>query len=94
MKRRIFLVCLFCCFFRLPIYESIAAIFWQSASYVAKFLLDRFDFPSDFYALDFLRDLKLPLNHNFKQLYSIGGNLILKFKWKVRQNCCHFHFKS
>ena len=34
MKRRIFLVCLFHCFFRLPIYESIAAIFWQSASYV------------------------------------------------------------
>ena len=36
MKRRIFLVCLFYCFFRLPIYESIAAIFWQSASYVFK----------------------------------------------------------
>ena len=34
MKRRIFLVCLFYCFFRLPIYESIAAIFWKSASYV------------------------------------------------------------
>ena len=34
MKRQIFLVCLFYCFFRLPIYESIAAIFWQSASYV------------------------------------------------------------
>ena len=34
MKRRIFSVCLFYCFFRLPIYESIAAIFWQSASYV------------------------------------------------------------
>ena len=28
------MVCLFYCFFRLPIYESIAAIFWQSASYV------------------------------------------------------------
>ena len=34
MKRRIFLVCLFYCYFRLPVYESIAAIFWQSASYV------------------------------------------------------------
>ena len=34
MKRRNFLVCLFYCFFRLPICESIAAIFWQSASYV------------------------------------------------------------
>ena len=34
MKRRIFLVCLFYCFFRLPIYESIAAVFWQSVSYV------------------------------------------------------------
>ena len=33
MKRQIFLACLFYCFFRLPIYESIAAIFWQSASY-------------------------------------------------------------
>ena len=38
MKRRIFLVCLFYCLFRLPIYESIAAIFWQSASYVLIFL--------------------------------------------------------
>ena len=39
MKKRIFLVCLFYCFFfRLPIYESIAAIFWQSASYVLFFV--------------------------------------------------------
>ena len=39
MKRQIFLVRLFYCFFfRLPIYESIAAIFWQSASYVTVFL--------------------------------------------------------
>ena len=37
MKRRIFLVCLFTVFFRLPFYESIAAIFWQSASYVLLF---------------------------------------------------------
>ena len=28
------LVCSFNCFFRLQIYEAIAAIFWQSASYV------------------------------------------------------------
>ena len=34
MKRRIFLVCLLYCFLRLQIYESIAAIFWQSAGYV------------------------------------------------------------
>ena len=33
MKRRIFLVCL-TVFLRLQIYEAIAAIFWQSASYV------------------------------------------------------------
>ena len=33
MKRRIFLVRLYC-FSRLQIYESIAAFFWQSASYV------------------------------------------------------------
>ena len=37
MKKRIFLVCLHC-FFRLLIYESIAAIFWQSASYVLNYL--------------------------------------------------------
>ena len=42
MKRRIFLVCLFYCFFRLPIYESIAAIFWQSASYVYWLLSNEF----------------------------------------------------
>ena len=42
MKRRIFSVCLFYCF-RLPIYESIAAIFWQSASYVF-FLISFFQF--------------------------------------------------
>ena len=40
MKRTIFLVCLFYCFFRLPIYESIAAIFWQSASYVCLVLIE------------------------------------------------------
>ena len=34
MRRRVFLVCLFYCFFILPIYESIADFFWQSASYV------------------------------------------------------------
>ena len=36
------------------------------------------------------RDLKFSLNHNFKQLNSIGGNLILNVKWKVRRNWCHF----
>ena len=39
MKRRIFLVCLFYCFFRRPIYESIAAIFWKSASSVFYFVV-------------------------------------------------------
>ena len=43
MKQRIFLVCLLYCFFRLPIYESIAAIFWQSAV----FLFCRHDFSYD-----------------------------------------------
>ena len=38
----------------------------------------------------FSRDLKFSLNHNFKQLNSIGGNWILKVKWKVRRNWCHF----
>ena len=48
--------------------------------FYANFLLDNFDFSSDFYALDFCisRDLKLSPNHSFKQLNSIGGNLILK----------------
>ena len=38
MKRRIFWSVFFTVFFRLPIYESIAAIFWQSASYVINFI--------------------------------------------------------
>ena len=37
MKRRVFWSVFFTVFFRLPIYESIAAIFWQSASYVLGF---------------------------------------------------------
>ena len=36
------------------------------------------------------RDLKFSLNHNFNQLNSIGGNLILKVKCKVGQNWRHF----
>ena len=48
--------------------------------FYAKFLLDRFDFASDFYALDFLRVKVLSLIHNFKQLNSLGGSLILKVK--------------
>ena len=36
------------------------------------------------------RDLKFSLNHNFKQLNLINGILILKVKWKVRWNWCHF----
>ena len=47
MKRRIFLVCLFYCFFRLPIYESIAAIFWLSVGYV---LYDLFTYFHDFWS--------------------------------------------
>ena len=45
---------------------------------------------TDFSAFDFLHYLKFHLNHNFKQLKSIGGNLILKVKWKMRQIWCHF----
>ena len=44
MKRRIFLVCLFTVFLRLQIYEVIAAIFWQSASYVCFFTPSRLKF--------------------------------------------------
>ena len=43
--------------------------------FYAKFFV-RFDFSSDFYAPDFLRDLKFSLSKNFKQLNSIGGNLL------------------
>ena len=38
------------------------------------------------------RDLKFSLNHNFKQLNSIGGNLILKVKWKIETGAI-FHFQ-
>ena len=37
----LFLVCPFYCFFRLQIYEAMAAIFWQSGSYV----LNGFPYP-------------------------------------------------
>ena len=33
-EKTIFLICFFTVFFRMQIYEAIAAIFWQSASYV------------------------------------------------------------
>ena len=42
MKRRIFWSVFFTVFFKLPIYESIAAIFWQSASYVYLFIVHLF----------------------------------------------------
>ena len=55
MKRRIFLVCLFYCFlFGLPIYESIAAIFWQSASYVFSCLHYETLSLTDLVAIDFV----------------------------------------
>ena len=38
----------------------------------------------------FSRDLKFSLKHNFKQLNSICGKLILKVKWKVRRKWCRF----
>ena len=64
MKRRIFLVCLFYCFFRLPIYESIAAFFWQSASYVIPILLtiaqELLNFAND---KNFLIDFVFFINH-------------------------------
>ena len=40
MKRQFFWSVFFTVCFRLPIYESIAAIFWQSASYVFKMPLN------------------------------------------------------
>ena len=40
MKRRIFWSVFFTVFFRLPICESIAAIFWQSASYVSFIIVE------------------------------------------------------
>ena len=71
-------------------WRKLIAIIVNVCLFYAKFSLDNFDFSSDFYALDVLRDLKFSLNHNFKQLNSIGGILILKVNWKVRQNWCHF----
>ena len=48
-KTNFFLVCLFYCFFlRLQIYEAIAAIFWQSASYFSKFTVKSFAFSENF----------------------------------------------
>ena len=63
-------------------YSGREAIIVNVCLFYAKFSLDRFVFSSDFYALDFCisRDLKFPLNHNFKQLNSIGGDLILNVK--------------
>ena len=59
------------------------AIIVNVCLFYAKFLLDRFlTFRVTFTSLTFcvLRDLKFSLIHNFKQLNSIGGNLILKVK--------------
>ena len=57
MKRRIFWSVFFTGFFRLQIYEAIAAIFWQSASYVvylSQFNSNSIWFPFIFVFLDFI----------------------------------------
>ena len=68
--------------------------FRYSTGYVfyAKFGLTILTFGVTFTPLTFSvsRDLKFSLNHNFKQLNSIGGNLILKVKWKLLRNWYHF----
>ena len=63
MKRRIFLVCLIYCFFRLPIYESIAAIFWQSAIYI--FVLSSFNPNRGFGNQRRLCSGNLPVSYSF-----------------------------
>ena len=40
------------------------------------------------------RDLKFSLNHNFEQLNSIGGNLIIKSNEKCAETGAIFGFKS
>ena len=78
MKRRIFLLCLFYCFFRLPIYESIAAIFWQSASY----------FPKFFKIHQSERTLINSLRAIFKSFY-VGVdsfNYVFPENWKISHN--------
>ena len=72
MKRQIFLVCLFYCFFRLPIYESIAAIFWQSVSYVLFYSRTLFDFLSDFFTLKFFILIGLNCSHSEIKLVGIS----------------------
>ena len=65
MKRLVFLICLFYCFFsRLQIYEAIAAIFWQSASYI----LIVVSFMGIWHALDHDKSEWLPMDVLMKLL--------------------------
>ena len=83
---RKFFIIVFNCSRREAIIVNVCVFFMQS------FRLTFLTFRVTFTPLTFCvsRDLKFSLNHNFKQLDSIGGNLILKVKWKVRWNWCHF----
>ena len=86
MKRRIFLVCLFYCFFRLPIYESIAAIFWQSASYVYNFVQvsGGFAFFSEIFTMAsrFMHDLNFSHLH-FAAVFNYVSLIGVSFKGYV-----------
>ena len=72
--------------------KFIAIIVNVCVFFIQNFRLTILTFRLTFTPLTFCasRDLKFSLNHNFKQLNSIGGNLILKVKWKVHRNVSFF----
>ena len=72
--------------------KFIAIIVNVGVFFMQNFCLTILTFRVTFLPLTFTvsHDLKFSLNHNFKQVNSIGGCLILKFNVKVRQNWCHF----
>ena len=82
----------FCSLFNCSWTQFIAIIVNVCVFFMQNFRLTILTFRVTFTPLIFCvsRDLKFSLYHNFKQLNSIGCNLILKVKWKVRRNWCHF----
>ena len=82
MKRQIFSVCLFYCFFfRLQIYKAIAAIFWQSASSVHRMFQDGFFLSSWVFILAWRilpSQIISSLIDTKKLMTGLKGNLFLK----------------
>ena len=79
-----------------PVRKNVHSNYCKRVCLMQNFCLTILTFRVTFTPLTFCvsRDLKFSFNHNFKQLNSIGGNLILKVKRKVRRNWFHFYFKS